>query len=116
MYQHICVSPITNQLICRPIEKANNDEINYLSATDEPKLCRLDNYKDNQENFYYKNYGLKFFIGPVTLYNRDNKCFHGEDQQTCDMIRNFIAYEGICNDKYVLNRLIVKKFLCGPVT
>ena len=37
---HLCVSPDTNQLICLPIEKANDGKVDCLGATDEPTLCR----------------------------------------------------------------------------
>jgi hypothetical protein len=37
---HICVSPTTNQLICLPIEKANDGIIDCLGAVDEPTVCQ----------------------------------------------------------------------------
>ncbi|UJR34641.1 hypothetical protein I4U23_027418 [Adineta vaga] len=39
--QYMCVSPISKQLMCLPIEKANNGIIDCLGATDELQVCRI---------------------------------------------------------------------------
>ncbi|CAF1317877.1 unnamed protein product [Adineta steineri] len=54
-YHHICVSPKTSQLMCLPLEQANDGNIDCLGATDEPQLCRSDDYSGNNVNIYCRN-------------------------------------------------------------
>ncbi|CAF1063083.1 unnamed protein product [Adineta steineri] len=55
LHHHICVSPKTYQLMCLPLKQANDSNIDCLGATDEPQLCRLDDYSLNDNNIYCKN-------------------------------------------------------------
>ena len=55
LHHHICISPITYQLMCLPIEKANDGNIDCLGATDEPTLCRSNHYHLTPTNFHCKN-------------------------------------------------------------
>ncbi|CAF1508291.1 unnamed protein product [Didymodactylos carnosus] len=50
-HHRICVSPKTNQFICLPLKKANDGKIGCLGGTDEPKLCRSNNFKSTGWNF-----------------------------------------------------------------
>ncbi|CAF4907208.1 unnamed protein product [Rotaria sp. Silwood1] len=109
---HICVSSLTNQLMCLPIDKANDGNIDCLGATDEPKLCRSIENKFKLENFYCHNDKYKLCISYKNLCNNYKDCEYGDDEQACDITRNFTTYEGICHEKYRLIRSNVENFLC----
>ncbi|CAF1355312.1 unnamed protein product [Adineta steineri] len=51
-HHHICVSPKTPQLMCLPLKQANDGNIDCLGATDEPQLCRTNQFSDNNVNIY----------------------------------------------------------------
>ena len=51
-YHHICVEPGTFALICLPLAKANNGNVDCLGGTDEPIRCRSKDNLKLSENFY----------------------------------------------------------------
>ncbi|CAF4581754.1 unnamed protein product, partial [Rotaria sp. Silwood2] len=110
---HICVSYLTNQLMCLSIDKANDGNIDCLGATDEPKLCRSLGNKFKLENFYCHNDRYKSCISHQNLCNNYKDCEYGDDEVACDTTRNFTTLEGICNERYRLIRNDVEKFLCA---
>ncbi|CAF1279338.1 unnamed protein product [Adineta steineri] len=86
LHNHICVSPITNQFMCLPITKANDDKIDCLGAIDEQRLCRVKCSHPHIlgfANFYciYQNSGK--CIDSKNLCNRQNDCDNGDDEQFC---------------------------------
>jgi hypothetical protein len=89
LHHHICVSPTMNQLMCLTIERANDDEIDCLGATDEPKLCRSNDYQPVSDDFYCKNYGSGSCITSGFLCDMYDGCPYGDDEQACDWTRNF---------------------------
>ncbi|CAF0744979.1 unnamed protein product [Adineta steineri] len=55
LHHHICISPKTYQLMCLPFKQANDGNIDCLGATDEPQLCRSDDFPGIHANIYCKN-------------------------------------------------------------
>ncbi|CAF3945712.1 unnamed protein product [Adineta steineri] len=83
---HICVSPKTNQFICLPIEKANDNNIDCIGGTDEPKLCRSNNYEHTTKNFYCITNENEVCRDPEYLCIA-SKCKDQSDIQFCDKTR-----------------------------
>jgi hypothetical protein len=52
---HICVLSKTKELMCLPIEKANDVIIDCIRAADEPKLCNRNKNALRLEQFHYQN-------------------------------------------------------------
>jgi hypothetical protein len=111
-YHHICVSFRTNKLICLPIEKANDGNIDCLGATDEPKLCRSSYDEPNLEKFYCNNNNIKSCIQYKNLCDGYRDCNYGDDEQACNITRNLTTYGNICYEQHASIRSDVEKFLC----
>ncbi|CAF4552475.1 unnamed protein product, partial [Rotaria sp. Silwood2] len=111
-HHHICVSPYTNKFMCLPLEKANDGHIDCLGGTDEPKLCRLNNYDQSITNFYCDN-----LTGGQCISNTQlcfgNKCQDESDKQFCDKTRNITLYGDICDEYYENIRSDVENFFCA---
>ena len=110
---HLCVSPTTAQLMCLPIEKANNGKVDCLGSTDEPKLCRAKNYTASNRNFYCQNDSYHVCIGSKSLCNFHSDCTYGDDQEICDKNRNHTLHDSVCLEENESIRSDVEKFLCG---
>ena len=83
-HHHICVSPNTSQFMCLPPKNANDGRTDCLGGTDEPKLCRLLDYiEDNDHNFYCITYSDKPCLSDLEFCKEKN-CKDGADQQFCD--------------------------------
>jgi hypothetical protein len=83
-YHHICVSSVTNQLMCLPIERANDGSIDCLGGTDEPSLCPVINDHYNKEKkFYCDRDGDPSCIQPWLLCDGTVDCKNGDDEQFC---------------------------------
>jgi len=111
-YHHICVSLLKNELICLPIEKANDGIIDCLGATDEPKLCRSNYDESKLENFYCNKNNIGPCIQHQNLCDGHNDCDNGDDEQVCDITRNFTIYESVCYEKHASIRSNLENFLC----
>jgi hypothetical protein len=109
---HICVSPDTYQLMCLPINKANDGNIDCLGATDEPRLCRSNNHKANDKNFHCKNDTIQPCISSRNLCYGKRQCNHGEDEQFCYHTQNNSKFLAICRLGYESIRSDTQKFLC----
>ncbi|CAF4159051.1 unnamed protein product [Rotaria sordida] len=90
--QHLCVLPDTNQFICIPLEKINDNNIDCLGATDERTLCRKYDHIYNNGNFLYgltelntDNQTTSIIPSPIIRFpqryelmmNRKNPCSRG---------------------------------------
>jgi len=113
---HTCVSPETNQFICLALEKANDGNIDCLSATDEDilRVQMMSIYNDAilRQNFYCRNQNSSLLLSNTALCNNYSDCEHGEDERFCTTQRIHNDY-GICIGK--LNYEIastIEKFLC----
>ncbi|CAF1335321.1 unnamed protein product [Rotaria sordida] len=110
-HYHICVSPQTNQFMCLPLEKANDGDIDCLGGTDEPKLCRSNDYQPNDNNFQCISNTGELCISPVELCF-ESRCQDGTDEQFCDKTRNITIYSSICEKWYEDIRSAVENFFC----
>jgi hypothetical protein len=111
---HICVSPHTNQLMCLPIDKANDGKVDCLGATDEPTLCRRGFGTVQYGNFYCMNETFQSCIDDRRLCDGDIDCRHGDDEQFCEKNRTLPEYLGICANTLSLQS-DVEKVLCHQV-
>jgi len=112
---HTCISPKTNQFICLPLEKANDGNIDCLSATDENilRLQMMSIYNDAilRQNFYCRNQNSSLLLSNTALCNNYLDCEHGEDEQFCTTQRVNNDY-GICNYGNWIIASSVEIFLC----
>jgi hypothetical protein len=111
-HHHLCVSPITNQFIYLPLEKADDGIIDCLGGTDEPKLCRSNNHKSAEENFYCLTYENKSCTSTSKFCYQSN-CKDGSDKQFCDTSSNRTIYSSICFESYKTMRSNVESFFCN---
>ncbi|CAF1466728.1 unnamed protein product [Rotaria sp. Silwood1] len=110
---HKCVSPDTNQLICLPVEKANDGKIDCLGATDEPIVCKTIDRLNIIYKFYCDNKIFNQCNDWLTLCDGIRDCDHGEDEQFCVKNRtNTPLYESICASPYSSVRSAAEQFLC----
>jgi len=113
---HTCVSLETNQFICLPLEKANDGNIDCLSAIDENilRVQMISIYNDPYiiRNFYCTNQNSSVLLFNEVLCNNYSDCEHGEDERFCTTQRVENDY-GICigNLNYEIASTI-EKFLC----
>jgi hypothetical protein len=111
---HICVSDATNELMCLPIEKANDGIIDCIGAADEPTLCQTHiNYYD-PKTFHCKNHSVRTCINAIHICNGYTYCTLKEDQRVCksgDIIPS-VTSDGICTKDYESNGSDVAKVLC----
>ncbi|CAF0987272.1 unnamed protein product, partial [Rotaria sordida] len=111
-HHHICVSPHTNQFMCLPLEKANDGNIDCLGGTDEPKLCRSNDYQPSDKNFQCINHSGELCIEPLHLCYKSH-CQDRTDIQFCDNTRDIPIHSTICNKKYENIRSEVENFFCA---
>ncbi|UJR07220.1 hypothetical protein I4U23_011508 [Adineta vaga] len=90
--QHICVSPQTYQLMCLPLEKANDGKIDCLGGTDEPKLCRLNNYVPTKNHFFCPNINLKPCVEFKRLCFSEEHCNDDDRETICSRNGNSTVY------------------------
>jgi hypothetical protein len=81
--EHLCVKIDTNQLICLPIEKANDGIIDCLGATDEPTFCgtniqAVPGMAKDMPPFYCMNQIKRLCLQDNQLCNGRNNCKHGD--------------------------------------
>ena len=114
---HPCVSPNTYQLMCLPIAKTHDGNVDCLGATDEPQLCNYNyqyKYLTNidRPSFYCTNQSSGLCILNRLLCNGHNDCEHGDDEQFCTY-QTSPANINICVQSDSKNRSIVESFLCN---
>ncbi len=112
---HLCVSPRTNQLMCLPIEKANDGNVDCLGATDEPKLCGTNiqsNFHESSYDFYCMNQKFKSCILISNLCDGYKQCEHGDDEQFCTTNRTSHTDSSVCLGLNYVDSSRVEKFLC----
>ncbi|CAF0917709.1 unnamed protein product, partial [Rotaria sordida] len=110
-HHHICVSPHTNQFMCLPLEKANDGNIDCLGGTDEPKLCRSNDYQPSDKNFQCINHTGELCIEPLHLCYKSH-CQDRTDIQFCNYTRDIPIHSTICNKRYENIRSKVENFFC----
>ncbi|CAF3923657.1 unnamed protein product [Rotaria sordida] len=83
-YHHICVSLNTYQLICLPIERANDGIIHCLGGIDEPTLCPVKNRLKESKKFYCKNGDSDTCLSLQYVCDGIKHCENGDDEQFCN--------------------------------
>jgi hypothetical protein len=112
---HLCVSPYTNELMCLPIEKVNDGNVDCLGATDEPSRCGTNVqtlYPTPSDHFYCMNQSSRACIKFSYLCDGKKLCEHGDDEQFCTTNRTSSIDDSICSSYYNHDRSNVEKFLC----
>ncbi|CAF1360066.1 unnamed protein product [Adineta steineri] len=109
---HPCISFDTHQLTCLPIKQANDGHIDCVGATDEPKLCRSNNFLPTYTNFYCKQNFTNSCISISSICNDyHEQCSHKNDF-LCVQIPNSNERDSICNGNYESRHTNAQKFLC----
>ncbi|CAF4253811.1 unnamed protein product [Rotaria sp. Silwood2] len=98
-YHHICVSSKTYQLICLPIERANDGIINCLGGIDEPSLCPIKNRLKKPRKFYCKNGDSGTCLSLQYVCDGIKHCENGDDEQFCNSTMNDFFRERPSNSK-----------------
>jgi len=80
---HLCVLPDTNQLMCLPIQQANDNHVDCLGATDEPILCKTSIKTRHNYDFYCRNQSFKLCVQHIYLCDGDRHCEYEDDEQFC---------------------------------
>ena len=110
--QHICVSPNTSQFMCLPIEKANDQKIDCLGATDEPTACHDDPYNTKNDNYYCGSSYTQSCMSAHLLCHPDYSCNENQDRSMCDGIPEDADRQYICDEEQEHFRSDVLKFFC----
>ncbi|CAF1167926.1 unnamed protein product [Adineta steineri] len=113
LHQHVCISSMTNQLICLPIEYANDGNIDCVGATDEPKLCRPNYHVTRMyQKFYCKNNAVHSCISSITLCSKNKQCSPKDDEQFCCQNQTISRPLAICDCRNESIYTDVKRFVC----
>jgi hypothetical protein len=110
-YSHVCVSPVTNQLMCLPAAQVNSAIIDCLGATDESRYCRA-TYVDNRFNFQCITESIPSCIKSDMLCDGIMDCPYGDDERFCVNTRNFTTDGNLCDDEDESFRTDVENFFC----
>ena len=112
---HLCIQPVTFQLMCLPLEKANDGDIDCLGATDEPTKCRLNTYEKDDRNFYCDSImdnarcvNINYICSSSTSAN----CLYGNKTIFCNQSNhlqtsNYCSYANHSNSSYLV------KYFCS---
>ncbi|UJR17035.1 hypothetical protein I4U23_003933 [Adineta vaga] len=113
---HVCVSIETKNLICLPIEKANDGIIDCIGAADEPTFCdRTTINESNPYTFYCKYSDRKICILSHRICNDKIDCeIDGEDELVCQSndLTGKPVTQGICAREFELYGSDIAKSLC----
>ena len=85
--EHICVSQQTNQLICLPIEKANDGIIDCFGAADEPTYCQ----SSLGDPFYCPNNTRAQCIPVLVLCDKNSLCSRYDYEEACQKGNSIIS-------------------------
>ena len=80
---HICLQPITYELMCLPIEKVKDGNIDCLGAYDEPNTCRSDTNIAVKNNFDYDTYDDQHCNN--LFYISNSHCINGNEELFCNL-------------------------------
>ncbi|CAF4368716.1 unnamed protein product, partial [Rotaria sordida] len=98
--------------MCLPLGKAHDGSIDCIGGTDEPKLCRSNDYRSSYKNFQCINDTGKLCIKPEDLCYQSH-CQDGSDIQFCDNTRDIPIHSTICDEQYESVRSEVENFFCA---
>ena len=107
---HICASFETRQLICLPIVNASDGTIDCLGATDEPRLCRNNNYGYIEKFNTCMTLSSHYFVRLCSLLLDS---LTQNETRLCE-VRSTYDFRGFCADVYASIRSDVGNYFCGP--
>ncbi|CAF1368478.1 unnamed protein product [Adineta ricciae] len=110
--EHICVSSLTNQLICLPLNKINDNKIDCLGGIDEQKICRRNNSLTKYNNFRCINDQIKPCIDATHICDGQKNCLHGDDEQFCQETHQIESWVDICPSLVTSNVFDIDHFIC----
>ncbi|UJR12030.1 hypothetical protein I4U23_016208 [Adineta vaga] len=110
-YQHICVSPKTNQLTCLPLAKANDGRIDCAGGTDEPQLCRSLDHHPSFTNFYCRTNLGEYCVAYKHLCPLNNYEINA-DEKFCYTSPDMMQKRNIRKEAYGSRPSGVENFLC----
>ncbi|UJR29703.1 hypothetical protein I4U23_017251 [Adineta vaga] len=82
--EHVCVSVYTKQIMCLPLEKVNDGNIDCVGALDEPKLCTEREFSTRGKSFYCETGRLEVCISPMFICNTVKNCINEHDEIFCE--------------------------------
>ncbi|CAF1216270.1 unnamed protein product [Adineta steineri] len=119
---HPCLSPITNELNCLPISRANDGIIDCRGASDERDLCRRQAPFDRKRRYRCWNdtecISVKELCDNYTylsgIEGEGYQCerFHDDEQFCEDFSAMYMPY-GICESYHDMNRTVKQAVLCN---
>lgn len=111
-HHHTCVSTSSTQMICLPLEKVNNGNIDCFGATDEPILCQ-DTMALSDQAESPCIYGISGYL--MFLCSTPHSDLSDQDKYICDLYHDneLSAKFNICQSAYALNRSDHVSFFCG---
>ncbi|CAF3166647.1 unnamed protein product, partial [Rotaria sp. Silwood2] len=110
---HMCVSPITNNLTCIPISKANDGIVDCLGGSDERRICRMHEPEYPFARFLCRNHTNPntMCLQPNRLCNQKSTCSFNDDEIFC--LKRNLTTSHFCDDILEIDRTDVEKFLCS---
>ena len=110
---HHCVSSTSYRLMCLPVEKASDGRIDCVGATDEPLLCRSNDYQPSEEGFRCNVNGQPICITPLQLCDGYMDCENGDDERFCARNRTMPHFGSICRSEYQDMRSDEERYICA---
>ncbi|CAF5074486.1 unnamed protein product, partial [Rotaria sp. Silwood1] len=109
---HQCVSSLTNKFTCLPVDKANDNNIDCVGATDEPSLCQPKYEVYLYDNFYCRQSNVSGCYSNSIVCDASKDCDHRDDETFCVTNRTSSQRFGICHKSHTSIRSDVEQFLC----
>jgi hypothetical protein len=112
---HICVLIVTKELICLPIQKTNDGNIDFFGATDEPARCGKSQFASHMRflnpPFYCRNQTIETCVTTYSLCDVKSDCEYRDDEQFCSTNNTIGNDQSLCLFIYNLNLSNVKACL-----
>ena len=80
--EHFCISPITYNLSCLPIDKVNNGQVDCIGGTDERNICQIKEPEAPNHRFLC-SYDTIVCANVQWVCNNDLDCPRGDDELFC---------------------------------
>ena len=80
--EHFCISPITYNLSCLPIDKVNNGQVDCIGGTDERNICQIKEPEAPNHRFLC-SYDTIVCANIQWVCNNDLDCPRGDDEFFC---------------------------------
>ena len=112
--EHICVSPLTNQLMCLSMNKSNNGIVDCVGGADEPNICQDHLYWPYPLTFYCDQGNSIPCIAFREICDNEQYCPNNEDEEFCQLhdLTEASLYKGMCTRNYESDGSDVAKVIC----